>query len=223
MTTINKSTFTFLKDIKKNNNRDWFADNKPKYVEAYDNAKSFANELMVMLNEHDHIEGAKVLRIYRDVRFSKDKIPYKTYLGLSFNRATEALRGGMYVGIEPGNCMVGGGFWAPNGPDLKRIRNEIAVNAGEFRKILAQPTFVEYFTHLNGETLKTAPRGFAKDHPDVDLLRMKQFLISRNFSDKEVQSSTFMTEVNETFKAMRPFFDFMSDVLTTNENGESIL
>jgi len=223
MPTISKSTFSFLKDIQKNNNREWFTENKPRYVAAQTEIKSFAADLGALLSEHDNIEDPKVFRIYRDVRFSKDKTPYKTNIGVGFARATAALRGGMYLNIEPGNTFVGGGFWNPNGPDLKRIRNEFAVNAGEFRKILAEDGFVEHFGILKGETLKTAPRGFAKDHPDVDLLRMKQFLVGKDFSDKAALSKDFANEVNETFKAMRPFFNFMSDVLTTNENGESII
>lgn len=223
MTNISKDTFAFLKAIKKNNNRDWFADNKPTYVEAQDNAKAFAAELVEKMQEHDNIEGAKVFRIYRDVRFSKDKTPYKQSVGIGFKRATAALRGGMYLNIEPGNTFAGGGFWGPNGPDLKRIRQELAVNADELRNIIADPKFNTYFGGLRGEALKTAPRGYEKDHPNVDLLRMKQFLATRSFSDKEAMSKDFMSEVNQTFIAMRPFFDFMSDVLTTNENGESIL
>lgn len=223
MAAISKDTFQFLKDIRKNNNRDWFTENKPKYVLAQTNTKAFAAELAELMTGHDNIEGPKVFRIYRDVRFSKNKIPYKTNMGVGFTRATDALRGGMYLNIEPGNSFAGGGFWAPNGPDLKRIRNEFAVNAGEFRDILASDEFIEYFGMLRGDSLKTAPRGFAKDHPDIDLLRMKQFLISKEFTDKEVLSKDFAERVSDTFRAMRPFFNFMSDVLTTNENGESLL
>lgn len=223
MASINKATFTFLKEIKKNNNRDWFTENKPKYVLAQEDIKSFTSGLSELIKKHDNIEDGKVFRIYRDVRFSKDKTPYKTNLGVGFTRATDALRGGMYLNIEPGNVFVGGGFWNPNGPDLKRIRNEFVVSAGEFRKILSTAKFIKYFGVLKGDALKTSPRGFAKDHPDLDLIRMKQFLIGREFTDKEALSDTFVKDVNETFKAMRPFFDFMSDVLTTNENGESII
>lgn len=221
--TIDKKTYKFLSDLQRNNDRDWFTEHKPRYVDAHDNAKAFATHLGDLMQKHDHIEAPKVFRIYRDVRFSTDKTPYKTNLGIGISRATDALRGGMYVNLEPGNTFAGGGFWAPNGPDLKRIRNEISVNAGEFRKIIEDETFVETFGSLNGESLKTAPRGFAKDHPDVDLLRMKQFLISQSFSDKEATSDRFGEMVSDTFRAMRPFFDFMSDVLTTDENGESLL
>ena len=223
MPKIEKSTFQFLKDIQKNNNRDWFTKNKPKYVLAKDNVTDFANALMEELQKHDHIEGAKVFRIYRDVRFSKDKTPYKTNIGCGFSRATAKLRGGMYLNIEPGNTFVGGGFWGPNAQDLKRIRNEFLFNAEPFRKIINSKKFKEYFGSMTGEELKTAPKGFDKEHPNIDLIRKKQFLVGREFTDKEALSDDFLAECNKTFKAMRPFFDFMSETLTTNENGESII
>ena len=223
MPKIEKSTFQFLKDIQKNNNRDWFTKNKPKYVLAKDNVTDFANALMDEMQKHDHIEGAKVFRIYRDVRFSKDKTPYKTNIGCGFSRATAKLRGGMYLNIEPGNTFVGGGFWGPNAQDLKRIRNEFLVNAEPFRKIINSKKFKDYFGSMTGEELKTAPKGFDKEHPNIDLIRKKQFLVGREFTDKEALSDDFLTECNKTFKAMRPFFDFMSETLTTNENGESII
>ncbi len=223
MQTLNKETLGFLKDLGKNNNRDWFTKNKPRYVLAKDDATAFATALMEEMRKHDHIEDLKVFRIYRDVRFSKDKTPYKTSIGCGFKRATEKLRGGLYLNIEPGNTFVGGGFWGPNAQDLKRIRNEFLVNAEPFRKIINSKKFKEYFGSLNGEELKTAPKGFDKEHPNIDLIRKKQFLIGRDFTDKEALSKDFLKECNLTFKAMRPFFDFMSETLTTNENGESII
>jgi len=223
MQTIEKSTFQFLKDIQKNNNKDWFTDNKPKYVLAQENIKAFANALMEELQKHDYIEKAKVFRIYRDVRFSKDKTPYKTNFGCGFTRATAKLRGGLYLHIEPGKSFAGGGFWGPDASDLKRIRNEFLVNAEPFRKIIAAKKFKDYFGSLEGEELKSAPKGFDKTHPNIDLIRKKQFLISRKFTDQEVLADDFLQECNLTFKAMRPFLDFMSETLTTNENGESIV
>ncbi|MEM9549011.1 MAG: DUF2461 domain-containing protein [Bacteroidota bacterium] len=223
MQTISKETFDFLKKLGNNNNRDWFTKNKPKYVLAKDNVSEFAEALMEELGKHDHIEKKKVFRIYRDVRFSKDKTPYKTNIGCSFTRATAKLRGGMYLNIEPGNTFIGGGFWGPNAQDLKRIRNEFLFNADPFRKILNARKFKDYFGELGGEELKTAPKGFDKEHPNIDLIRKKQYLIGRNFTDREALSKGFLNECNLTFKAMRPFFDFMSETLTTNENGESII
>ena len=228
MTQIKTSNFKFLKDLKKNNNRDWFTENKKRYQGEHEEIISFADALLAKMNEHDVIEtptGKKSLfRIYRDVRFSKDKSPYKTHWSGGFKRATAARRGGYYFHIQPdGQSFIGGGFWGPNKDDLQRIREEIATDASELREILADPTFVSTFKELQGDQLKTAPKGFDKEHPDIDLLRYKQFIFGKNFTDKEVQSPDFLEVANDTFKAMRPFFDFMSDVLTTDSNGESIL
>lgn len=220
---IDSSTLDFLQELATNNNRDWFAQNKDRYIRAQGNIKTFMSELFDMMNKHDVIESFKSFRIYRDVRFSKDKSPYKSNLGTSFTRATEARRGGCYINIEPGNNFVAGGFWGPNSTDLKRIRKEIEYDAAPFRKIINTATFKKNFGQLEGEQLKTAPKGFSTDHPDIDLLRFKQYLIIRRFNDEVVLSTNFMEECDKTFQAMRPFFDYMSQTLTTDENGESIL
>lgn len=223
---ISQQNYEFLKKIKQNNNRDWFNDNKNSYLEAHENTIAFADELLKKMNQHDNIEtptGKKSLfRIYRDVRFSKDKSPYKSHWAGGFRRATEALRGGYYFHIEPGNTMVGGGFWAPNKEDLQRIREDIAMDAKPLRKILADKTFVNTFGELHGEQLKTCPKGFDKENPGVDLLRYKQFIVSKKFTDKEALSADFADMVNDTFKKMRPFFDYMSVSVTTDANGVPI-
>ncbi|MCO6500578.1 MAG: DUF2461 domain-containing protein [Vicingus serpentipes] len=226
MATISKSNFDFLNKLKKNNNRDWFNANKDEYLKQYQNAIDFADALLLEMNKHDNIEtptGKKSLfRIYRDVRFSKDKSPYKTHWAGGFKRATKELRGGYYFHIEPGNTMLGGGFWAPNKDDLQRIREDIAADDSELRKILTSKSFKETFGSLEGEKLKTCPKGFDKEHPAVDLLRHKQFIISTKFTDEEVLSPDFVLKVNEVFKKMRPFFDYMSVAVTTDANGVSI-
>ena len=152
------------------------------------NVIDFADELLVLMNKHDNIEtvsGKKSLhRIYRDVRFSKDKTPYNSHWSGSFSRATKMLRGGYYFHIAPGNSMVAGGFWGPNTEDLKRVRDEIAIDAQPLRKILKKKSIVDTFGEIHGDRLKTAPRGFDKEHPDVDLLQLKQYILYRNFSDK---------------------------------------
>ena len=120
--------------------------------------------------------------------------------------------------------MLAGGFWEPNKDDLLRIRKELEIDAEELRTILASSSFVQHFGGvLEGNELKTAPKGFDKTHPDIDLIRKKGFVAVRRFSDQEVLSSTFSDEVAASFVALRPFFDYMSDVLTTNLNGESLL
>lgn len=224
---ISKSDFNFLTQLEKNNDRDWFTANKNVYQASLENIISFADELLVKLNRHDVIEtlnGKKSLyRIYRDVRFSKDKSPYKTHWAGGYTRASKERRGGYYFQIAPNNnTFIAGGFWAPNKDDLQRIREEIAIDDQELREILTDKLFVKTFHSLEGEQLKSAPKGFDKDHKAIDLLRFKQFIFTKNFSDEEVLSPNFADKVDETFKAMRPFFDYMSDVLTTDINGESI-
>lgn len=224
LTHISPSTLKFLKDIKKNNNRDWFAENKPRYQEEHAQFKLFANTLLAEMNKTDHIEDVKVYRIYRDIRFSKNKTPYKQHFAGGLKRATARLRGGYFFHIEPGgNSFVAAGFWAPNSPDLKRIREEIAADDKPLRKIISSAKFKNMFGELKGNKVKSAPRGFAKDHPAIDLLRYKQFIVYRNFSDKEITNANFVKEIVKTYKAVRPFFDYMSDVLTTDSNGVSIL
>ncbi len=221
--TIQPDTFQFLNDITVNNNRDWFNANKPTYQTALDDVKQFVKAVEDGLNKTDNIEKSKVFRIYRDVRFSKNKSPYKNYFGASFMRATAKLRGGYYLHIEQEKSFVGGGFWAPNPSDLKRIRDEFALDDKPTRKILADKTFKKYFGTLQGDAVKTAPKGFDKTHPAIDLIRMKQLVISRPFSEEEVTNKNFLKEVVLTFGAMRPFFDYMSEVLTTDRNGVSII
>ena len=223
---IEPSNFEFLKLLKKNNNREWFAANKNRFAKEQQQMIDFADALLLEMNKHDVIEtpsGKKSLyRIYRDTRFSKDKTPYKNNWAGGFKRATKQRRGGYYFHIEPGNSIAAGGFFAPEPKDLKRIRDEFAYDDASIRKILKSKSFVNTFGTLEGEQLKTSPKGFDANNPAIDLIRFKQFLLIRRFSDKEVLSDNFLGTVNDTFKKMRPFFDYMSEVLTTDENGISI-
>jgi len=223
MTSISKTTLDFLAALKENNNRDWFTEHKTEFQQEQKKAKSFYNAVMEKLKMHDEIESVKIFRIYRDVRFSPDKTPYKHNFAGNFVRATNKLRGGYYLRIRPGESFLAGGFWEPNKEDLLRIRKEFEMDASEIREIISNTTFVTYFGKLEGDALKTAPRGFDKEHPDMDLIRMKQFIVTRKFTDDEVLAPNFLQEVNESYKAMRPYFNYMSDVLTTDLNGVSIL
>lgn len=224
---IKKESLDFLKALKKNNNREWFNKNKARYESARSNVVEFAEELLAFMRRHDHIEtesGKKSLyRIYRDVRFSKDKTPYSDYWGGGFRRATKKLRGGYYFHLEPGNSCLIGGFWGPNKEDLARIRQDIDLNHDEWRRLLKSKAFKNMFGVLRGEQVKTAPRGFSKEHEAVDLLRYKQFLIRHDFTDAEVLRPDFAVKANEVFKKMRPFLDHMSQILTTNANGEGVV
>jgi uncharacterized protein (TIGR02453 family) len=222
---INQSNLEFLKQIKKNNNREWFAANKEKYLIELKNIEFFADALLAEMNKHDVIEtasGKKSLhRIYRDTRFSKEKTPYKTNWSGSFVRATKLRRGGYYFHLEPNNSFAACGFWNPNPEDLKRIRNEFSFDASPFRKVLKNKIFIQNFGKMIGEQIKTTPKGFNADDPSIDLLRYKQFLVIKKFSDKEILEIRFLKTLNTSFKLMRPFLDYMSDVLTTDENGIS--
>lgn len=226
MTAILKSNFQYLEKIKKNNNRDWFNANKETYLEQHEQIISFADSVLVEMQKHDDIEtvsGKKSLhRIYRDVRFSKNKLPYKNHWGGGFKRATSHLRGGYYYHIEPGNSFVGGGFWSPNSGDMKLIRDEIDHSHKELSSILNSKQIKDTFSNLLGEQLKTSPKGFSVDHPAIDLLRYKQFILKKDFTDEEVFDPSFHKEISNTFKKMRPFFDFMSAALTTDANGVPI-
>ncbi len=223
---IRESSLHFLQLLKNNNNRDWFAAHKELYTKAQDNIILFADALLAQLGSHDLVDtpsGKKSLhRIYRDTRFSSDKTPYKTNWSGNFTRATKSRRGGYYFHIQPGNSYIAGGFWGPSPPDIKRIRDEIAFDAAPLRKILKSKSFVSSFGELRGEQLKTAPRGFDNQHEAIDLLRYKQFLLIRTFTNKEVLDASFVKQASHTYKNMRPFFDYMSEVLTTDVNGIAV-
>ena len=221
--TISKETFDFLKKLAKNNNRDWFEANKPEFKKHESEVKQFYADIQENLNSHDEIEKMKMFRIYRDVRFSKDKTPYKTHFAGSFSRLGAHLRGGYYLRIRPGESFAAVGFWEPNKEDLFRIRKEFEMDASDFRKTIGQDSLKSIWGEIQGDGVKTAPKGFDKEHPDIDLIKRKQFIFIRNFTDSEVLSNSFMEEVNASFRAIRPFFDIMSDILTTNLNGESLL
>ncbi|HEX9151871.1 MAG TPA: DUF2461 domain-containing protein [Flavobacterium sp.] len=218
------STTNFLETLATNNNREWFAENKDTYISAQNNIIAFIDQLIILMNTHDAIEnesGKKSLfRIYNDVRFSKDKSPYKPRFAFSLQRATKLRRGGYYLNIQPGNNYLACGFFSPNPDDLKRIRKDIELNYKEWRKILSSKPIKANFVELTGSTVPTFPKGFPKDHEAIDLIRHKQFILRHNFTDQEVIDPKFVYNVKEIFKSVRPFFDYLSFVLTTDLNGE---
>ncbi len=220
---ITKESLYFLEKLKKNNDRDWFTAHKEEFNQHLGDAKNFYTLVMDNLKVHDQIDKLKMFRIYRDVRFSKDKTPYKSHFAASFSRMGAENRGGYYVRIKPGETFIATGFWGPEKEDLFRIRKELELDASEFRGITNEKSFKEIWGDLQGDAVKTAPKGFDRDHKNIDLIRHKQFIFRRDFTDKEVLAPTFIEEIDKSFKAVRPYFDFMSDVLTTNLNGESLL
>jgi len=222
-TTIPQKAFTFFKTLEKNNNREWFNERKPAFKTIEVEVKQFYNELLKKLQEHDEVDKLKMFRIYRDVRFSKNKDPYKTHFGGSFNRVKPKLRGGYYLHIAPGDSFIATGFWQPAKEDLFRIRKEFELDASEIRTILKNKKFNQIWGDFVGEEVKTAPKGFSKEHENIDLIRKKQFIFTKKYTDKEVTSPNFINEVNSAFKAIRPYFDYMSEVLTTDLNGVSLI
>ncbi|MFN8886463.1 MAG: DUF2461 domain-containing protein [Cyclobacteriaceae bacterium] len=223
---IQTDTMGFLKKLAKNNNRDWFEKHKEDYLQAQQNLISFADALIAEMNKHDQLEtpsGKRSLyRIYNDVRFSKDKTPYNPRFAGYLKRLKPGLRGGYYYWIKPGASRIACGFAYPNAEDLNRARKDIEYNYDGWRKLLKSKAIVSAFGQMTGEQVKTVPRGFDKEHPDIDLLRYKNYWFEVSFTDAEVTSPDFLKVVNQKFKSIRPFFDYMSSVLTTNENGEPL-
>ncbi|WP_338038954.1 DUF2461 domain-containing protein [Maribacter litopenaei] len=181
-----------MNDLKKNNNREWFEENKKRFKTQQTEVKKFFQGIMERLNTHDKIEKMKVFRIYRDIRFSKDKTPYKFNFSASFTRLGAERRGGYYVHIQPEGSFIATGFWNPEKEDLFRIRKEWEVDAIDFRRIMENHDFQKIWGSLEGEELKTAPKGFDKEDPNIDLIRKKQYIFIRRFSDKEVISPNFL-------------------------------
>lgn len=220
---ITKELLYFLEKLKKNNDRGWFAEHKEEFNRHQGDAKDFYTLVMDNLKVYDQIDTLKMFRIYRDVRFSKDKTPYKAHFAASFSRLGAENRGGYYVRIKPGETFIATGFWGPEKEDLFRIRKELELDASEMRDIINEKSFKKIWGELQGDAVKSAPKGFDKEHENIDLIRHKQFIFRRNFTDNEILSPTFIEEIDQSFRAVRPFFDYMSEVLTTNLNGESLL
>ena len=223
MSKINPDVLAFYKELEKNNTREWFEPQKSRFKGLEAEIKQYAEEIKQGLSETDEIDRAKLFRIYRDVRFSKNKTPFKTHFGISFHRKKPHLRGGYYLHIAPGDSFIATGFWNPDKDDLFRIRKEMEVDAAELREVMADAELQAHWGSLQGDEVKTAPKGFSKEHADIDLIRKKQYLFMKKFTDKEVLSADFQKQILFHFKAIRPFFDYMSNVLTTDLNGVSLL
>lgn len=219
-----EAIFKFLTQLELNNNREWFSDNKQEFRAVETEIKIVYNTILEALNTHDNVDKVKIFRIYRDVRFSKNKLPYKTHFGGSFHRVKPELRGGYYLQIQPGNkSFMAAGFWNPEPADLLRIRKEFETDASEIRAIIENPNLKNTWGELTGDEVKTAPKGFNRNDENIDLIRKKQFIFTKNFTDKDVLDPEFTTRVNAAFKTIPPYFDYMSSVLTTDLNGVSTI
>jgi uncharacterized protein (TIGR02453 family) len=223
MQAIPKNTISFLKELKLNNNREWFNENKDRFNNIQSQVKIFAQEVNDSLNVSDNIEKIKIFRIYRDLRFSKDKTPYKKNIGMAFHRAKPELRGGYYLEISADESFIAAGFWNPNKEDLLRIRKEIEIDGQEFKRIINQKKIKDIWGDLRGDEVKTSPKGFTSDHEYIDLIKKKQFIFIKKLKEKDILDEKFQIELVNYFESIRPFFDYMSEVLTTNLDGESII
>ena len=224
MAAIQKSIFSFLNKLKTNNNRDWMTEHKKEYQSNEKLLKQFYGSVEASLNITDEISKLKVFRINRDLRFSKDKTPYNIHRSASFSRAGAQRRGSYYLRIEPGSSAMAGGFFSPDPVDLLRIRREFEMDTTEIRTIFNQKEFNKAFQGFNQENqLKIAPRDFNKEDPNIDLIKLKNYFVVHNFSDDEVMSKDFEDRLMHHFLLLRPYFDYMSEVLTTDLNGVSLL
>ena len=220
---LDQDVFNFLCQLKLNNNRDWFKKNKSLHDRSKKLVTNYAEELFQQLKVDNQLDRVKVFRIYRDVRFSKNKTPYKTHFGISFHRTKPKYRGGYYLHLEPGNSFIATGFWKPEKEDLLRIRKEIEADHSYFKNVVQHPTLNKKWGTLKGDTLKTAPKGFEKDHPGIEYLRFKQFIFMKKINDQEIVKANFNDWIKEQFKAAKPFVNFMGEILTTDLNGELII
>jgi uncharacterized protein (TIGR02453 family) len=218
MEAINKSTIEFLSKLKKNNDREWFNKNRKEYEAARDNFGKFVQEVIEKIVKFDPIlkgleAGQCIFRINRDTRFASDKSPYKTNFGAFIVRGGRKNGDkftGYYIHIEPGGSFIAGGAYMPPSPWLTAIRENISTNPGKFKKILAEKEFIRFFGQLRGDKLKSAPRGYAADHPQIELLKHKSYLVMNNLKDQDVLKPGFQDYVVDASRAMKPLNDFLN-------------
>jgi uncharacterized protein (TIGR02453 family) len=209
--------FDFLKNLEQNNNRPWFDENKETYEAAKSDFEQFIDVLIPRLKEFDDdidVFSSKecIFRIYRDVRFSKNKDPYKTNFGAYIVKGgRKSPYAGYYVHIQPSESFIGGGIYQPSPEVLKSVRKEIYENIDEFKEIINDARFKKYFPELYGEALKTAPKDFPKDFPDIDLLKFKHYTVIHNIKDSFYSSPDLLEKLIEIFKVQYPFNRFLNE------------
>lgn len=216
---LNPDLFKFLSELKENNNKEWFDANRERYKEL---RTHFTNYITLLINELTKLDPSlgtldpkkTIFRINRDIRFSKDKSPYKTNMGAFISPGGKNLNlAGYYFHVEPGASMVAGGIYMPPSRELKMIRQEIFENIAEFRSIIENKKFRDTFGEIYGEKLKTAPQGYPKDHPDIDLLRYKSYTVAKEVPDSFLTSPDSLNEVMKIYRQMKPMNDFVNHVL----------
>jgi uncharacterized protein (TIGR02453 family) len=213
---IKPQTLAFIADVAQNNNREWFAENKEKYEVAKADVLAFVDQLIPLLAAIDpqfsiDTPAKKcLLRIYRDVRFSKNKDPYKNNFGISFNIKGSDIHGpGYYLHIQPGECFFAAGFWMPEAAVLKKIREEIDYNATEFLDIINDKNFKSIYHLSKEDTLKNAPKGYETDHPQIEFLRLKSFIAIYPLKDEDFLKPGIVDKLKKAFESVYPFILFL--------------
>jgi uncharacterized protein (TIGR02453 family) len=213
---IDKKILSFLRALFLNNNRAWFEKNRLNFEEAKSLHIEFIENLLLSFSKvNPKLKGlaAKdcVFRIYRDVRFSKNKVPYKTNFGAGINPGgKKANVAGVYLHIEPGKSFIAGGKWQPDAEQLKAIRQEIDYNTAAFKKILSGKNFKKRFQTMEDIKLKTAPKNYPKDHAEIELLKYTSFIVSAPISDAQLRAPDLIKELTASYKVMLPFLDFLN-------------
>ncbi|MES2277844.1 MAG: DUF2461 domain-containing protein [Bacteroidota bacterium] len=218
---INQKTLDFIADLKQNNNRDWFLDHKEQYDAARENITEFTAAVLKELSKIDtlvdaHTDPKKcIMRIYRDIRFSKDKTPYKHWIGIhKLSQGRYAAGIGYYLHIEPGNSFIGGGYWMPEGEHVKMIRQEIDYNAADFKAIVDAPTFKKIFGEFRDqEQLKTIPNGYDVDNENMSLLKLKSFAAVHQLTDDELKQKDVAITIAKVFKELYPLLGFLQNAI----------
>ena len=212
-------SFHFLLQLRENNNRSWFQENKKLYVTAKKEFESFIDALIPFVKEVDpeiDVMSSKecLFRIYRDVRFSKNKLPYKTNFGAFIAKGgRKSPYAGYYIHLEPFESFIGGGIYMPESKYLRAIRTEIFEDSEKFKKIISDPDFLEYFNGIYGEKLKSAPRDFPKDFEDIELLKYKHYAVTHTVGNEFWMSDNLFERIIEIFKAQYPLNEFLNRVV----------
>lgn len=213
-----KTALDFLSDLRNHNEKAWFDENRKRYEAAKAEFEGFISHLIGEIGEFEDLGNLAAkdctMRIFRDVRFSKDKSPYRSNMAASIAPGgRKSTRMGCYVHIEPNDqSFVGGGLYMPSSEQLARFRDAIDQDVETFKEIIVAPDFKKHFGSIQGQSLKSAPQGYTKDHPEIELLKMKQILVIRQFSDEQVVSADFPNKVVQTCKAMKPFNDYLNEL-----------
>jgi uncharacterized protein (TIGR02453 family) len=212
MSIISKDTFLFLNQIRVNNNKPWFEKNRSSYEKARSEYLTFISALVKAIRSIEAIPekapAKYVQRIYRDIRFSKDKTPYKSHFSSIIERGPESRNCPVYLQIQPGKSMMGGGIWDPPPETLRKIRQEIDYNSAGLKRLTHTKDFLKYFREISGDKLTRPPKGYDLNNPNIELIKFKQLYVRRDFDDELVLSKKLIPEIIKTYKSALPFFHF---------------